>query len=219
MSDGTAGTAGGAAATATATATTRLYLVRHGEVEAGGKFYGHLDVPLSARGLEQMRAAAEALAPLEVAEVASSDLARAVDGARFIAERHGLAPVLDPAFREMSLGVLEGLPFSEARRLHPELARKRYADMWVHRFPEGENLADVEARVLPRLEELLARNEGRTVVLVAHNSVNRILLGRALGLPLEKVFGFSLDFGCVSWLEHGPHPRVGLLNWTPGAPI
>jgi broad specificity phosphatase PhoE len=198
---------------------TRLYLVRHGEVEARRTFYGHLDVPLSTEGREQMLCAAEALAGLEPAVVCSSDLQRAVGGAQLIAERHGLMPRLDPAFREMHLGIVEGLSWIEVKERHPELGAKRYRDMHSYRFPGGENLQDVAARAMPALQRLLGEHAGRTVILVAHNSVNRIILGEALGLEPHRIFDFEQDFGCINWIQiEAERRRVGLINWTPGAP-
>ena len=197
--------------------STRLYVVRHGAVDAKGIFYGQLDVPLSPQGREQMEAAARALSLLELAAVYSSDLQRAADGAALIAARHGLEPISDPAFREMKLGPLEGLPYEEARRLHPELATKQYSDMWEYRFPGGENLQDLSARCEPALERIIQAHAGASVALVAHNSINRLLLGRALGLPLQRVFGFIQDFGCINWIEYGEWTQVGLINWTPDA--
>lgn len=199
---------------------TRLYIIRHGEVESGGLYYGHRDVPLSERGRRQLERVAAALAELELAAVYSSDLARAVDSARPIAASHGLEPGLDPAFREMHLGVLEGLAHAEVGRRHPELAGKRYEDMWDYAFPGGgESMLDIAARAGPALERLLSRHADQSVALVAHNSVNRVLLGRALGLHPRQVFGFSQDFGCVNRVRYREAgPRVELLNWTPRAP-
>ena len=203
-----------------ATAVTTLYLVRHGEVDVEGCFYGHMDVKLSARGRLQAEGVARDLAGVPIQAVQASDLTRAAEGARLIAERHGLTVSTDPAFREMSLGLLEGVPFAEARRRQPELANKKYSDMYAYRFPGGgENLADVQARAWPALERLLSAYPGGTVALVAHNSVNRIILGRALGLELRDVFDFAQDFCCVNKIEYRHEKgtlaaRVLLMNWT-----
>jgi broad specificity phosphatase PhoE len=197
---------------------TTLYLIRHGEVEARHLFYGQLDVPLSDRGREQAARAAAALAHLPVTAVHSSDLLRAEEGALLAALEHGLEHRADPAFREMNLGLLEGVPHAEIQQRHPQLASKRYADMWSYRFPGGgENMQDLAARCLPRLERILAGNAGGVVLLVAHNSINRIILGRALGLPLPEIFGFAQDFGCINRIDYGDRVRVRLVNWTPDA--
>ena len=222
---------------------TRLYLIRHGSVDADGMFYGQLDVPLAPAGERQLQRAADALAGVELAAIHSSDLQRTVQGATAVARPHGLEVQPDAAFREMNLGVLEGVPFLAVRDRHPELATRRYQDMWDYRFPGGgENLQDLADRINPALEAVLARHPQDTVVLVAHNSPNRVILGQALGLPLSKVFDFSQDFGCINCIdfrgkelgtrssERGTNrgddepagiwegAKVRFMNWRPDAP-
>ena len=202
---------------------TRLYLIRHGQVEVDGMFYGQLDVALSEVGRAQLQSVAEALSGKELASVHCSDLQRTVEGAAAIAGRHGQEPIPDRALREMNLGALEGVPFFEARDRLPELANRRYQDMWEYRFPEGgENLQDLADRINPALDSLLAQHPHQIVALVAHNSPNRVILGQALGLPLSHVFDFSQDFGCVNCIDYRDGDRarakVRLMNWTPGAP-
>ncbi len=202
---------------------TRLYLLRHGSVDADGMFYGQLDVPLAPAGERQLQRAADALAGVELAAVFSSDLQRTVKGAEVVARPHGLEVRPDAAFREMHLGVLEGVPFLSARDRHPELANRRYQDMWDYRFPEGgENLQDLADRINPALDRLLAEHPDDTVALVAHNSPNRVIIGQALGLPLSAVFDFSQEFGCVNCIDyregHRARAKVRLMNWTPRAP-
>jgi len=208
---------------------TVLYLVRHGEVDHAGTIYGQTEVPLSRRGVAQLEAVAGVLGGVPMRAVYCSDLQRAAVGAKLIAEKHGLSPRPDPAFREMSLGVLEGLIRDEGLQRYPELAARRYRDMWSFRFPQGENLQDVADRVWPALERALAEHRGSTLALVSHNSVNRVILGRTLGLPLERVFDFDQDFGCLNRIDfvddeaasegHAGRARVRLLNWTPQAPL
>lgn len=198
---------------------TRLYLVRHGDVDAVDLFYGHLDLSLSPRGVTQLQTAARTLAEVNIDAVYCSDLQRAVQSARLIAEPHGLSPVERPAFREMKMGDLEGTRRSDLLKLHPELKGIHYSDMYSYRFPGGgENLQDVAARVQPELESMLWDHTGHTIVLVAHNSVNRVILGHALGLSLERVFDFKQQFGCINCIDYGERIRVGVLNWTPDAP-
>jgi broad specificity phosphatase PhoE len=197
----------------------RLYLVRHGAVDGGRRFYGHLDLPLSAEGRRQIERAAAFLRRIELTAIHCSDLDRARESARIIGAGYGLAPLPDPAFREMHLGVLEGLPFTELKERHPQLSDKRYEDMWSFRFPGGgENLEDIAHRARPALRAILGAHPDpeTNVVLVAHNSVNRIVIGDALGLPLSQVFNFSQDFGCINRIDYdGEKHRVSLMNHTP----
>lgn len=148
-----------------------------------------------------------------------SDLQRALDGARLVAGQHGLEPEPDPAFREMSLGELEGVPLSELGARFPEHARRRYQDMWEFAFPGGETLALVQERVQAALDPVLAAHRREAVVLVTHNSVIRVLVGAALSLHRQGVFRLALEFGSITWVEYSDRgPRLGLLNWVPDAP-
>jgi broad specificity phosphatase PhoE len=204
---------------------TRLLLVRHGEVAAFDRFYGHHDVGLSPAGVAQAEAVARALAGVTVHAVYSSDLARARAGAQLIADARGLIVQASAAFREMSLGVLEGRRRDEPHPHHPETLGKQYADMVDYAFPGGESFRDVAARLRPAVTALLAAHAAQTVALVAHNSVNRIVLGDALGIALEGVFCFQQSFGCINVLDYpggagaGGPARLRLLNWIPGGPI
>jgi broad specificity phosphatase PhoE len=200
---------------------TRLVLVRHGEVASFERFYGHYDVALSPAGVAQAEAAVRALSSIAIAAVCSSDLARARAGAELIAAPRGLAVREDAAFREMSLGVLEGLRRDEPHPHHPDTLGKQYADMVDYAFPDGECFRDVAARMRPALARLLAEHAGQTIALVGHNSINRIIIGDALGMVLEAVFSFRQSFGCINVIEYPPGlpARVRLLNWTPEGPI
>ena len=198
----------------------RLYLLRHGEVElAGLRHYGHTDLALSPRGLAQARAAAAALARMDVVAVLSSDLQRAAKGAQLVGDTHGITPHADAALREIHLGVLEGMPHDQAMREYPELHDFRYRDLVDRAFPQGENLVGVAARVRPVIAQLRQRHAAQIVVMVAHNSVNRIVLADALGLPLSEMFAFRQDYGCINRIDYvDGGASVGLINWTPEAP-
>jgi broad specificity phosphatase PhoE len=205
----------------------RLYLIRHGAIEPTHIYYGHHDVVLSASGREQIQRAADALATIRLTAIYCSDLRRAQESAAIIAAPHGLTPIADAAFREINLGILEGMTFVEAQKRYPDLACKRYEDMVDWCFPGGETLHDAASRVNAQLDRIVAEQRGAAaplqaegastaIALVAHNSVNRILLGRALGLPLEKIFDFQQDFACINGIDYdGVTVNVAFLNWRP----
>jgi broad specificity phosphatase PhoE len=197
-----------------------LFLARHGQTLAEGTFYGHDDVPLSPTGRAQMERLAAHLERHTLAAVYASDLQRARAGAELIAAGRGLQVQADPRLREMHLGCLEGLDRAAALARHPELAGRDYASMVEYRMPEGgESLVDVWQRVAPALAELKARHHGERVAVVSHNSVNRLILGAALGLPVGAVFTFAQDYGCLNVIDYRRgRPFVRLLNSRVGEP-
>lgn len=217
----------------------RLHVLRHGEPALRDSFYGHEDVELSPLGRTQAAAQARALAERPLRGVYSSDLRRARDGAGLLAAIAGRpAPVAYPALREMHLGVLERVSFREARERHPELAGRRYDDMLSFRMPGGgESVQDLADRVLPCVLELVAlhlTSEGPAaeIAVVAHNTVNRVLLACAAGLGPAGYMRFEQGLGAVSridfanegpggpgarWSPEDPWrtARIGLANWQP----
>ena len=192
---------------------TRVVLVRHAETEesARGRCYGRLDVRLSPRGLRQAQGLAAALADLPLAAVYASPLARALETARPIAAARGLEPVVGEALGELDFGELEGLRYDEIEAERPELFRAWMDDPARVRFPGGEGLSDLRARVLPALEEIRARHEREAVAVVAHGGVVRIVLAEALGLEDGALFRLDQAEGGVSvvdWLDGAPLVRV-----------
>lgn len=189
-------------------ATTRLFIVRHGLVDAGwrGRLYGGLDVELSAEGREQARQAARILRPVDFAAVAASDLERAVWGAERIAEGRNLAVRRLAALREIARGDWAGRPIEVLRNEQPGALEAWFADPEHRRPPGGESVADLRARALPALEELASDNAGQDVAIVAHGWVLRAVVGWVLGLPSERLRDI-----------HVPPASITAIDWPVGS--
>lgn len=197
----------------------RLYLFRHGEVRRDDIFFGQFDNPLSEVGERQSEAIATFVSEVDIAAVYTSDLGRAVEAGRRIGKRIGLPYQGEARLREIHLGWADGMGCEEAFERDPELREAR--SEWVLERPlteGGETMGQVAERVRELRAELLTRHLGRKVVVVAHNTPNRVLLGDALGLPLDQTFSFRQDFGCANVIEYGESKaRVALLNASPEA--
>jgi len=102
---------------------TELILIRHGETDWNRelRFQGQLDVPLNATGLEQARRVAERLAGEPLDALFSSDLQRALQTARALAQRAGHdEPLLEAGLREQHFGMVEGLRVPEIQQRYPQ---------------------------------------------------------------------------------------------------
>jgi alpha-ribazole phosphatase len=195
----------------------KLYLIRHGESAAAydGRYYGQKGLPLSERGREQMAFLAERLSPMRPQRVYSSDLARAKESAEVLASRWGLSPIIRPEFREVNMGLWEGLSYEEISQRYPKEAAKWAKGASAFRFPEGESLNDLKARVLPAHQKMLGENPDDAILaLIGHGGSNRVILCQALGIPLTRLWRLGQDFGSLSIIDyHGSSALVSLLNF------
>src|SRR5438876_6792690 len=104
---------------------TTLILARHGETDwnRDGRCQGHADPPLNERGREQALELAELLADEPIEAVYSSDLRRAHETARIVADRKGLDVIVDPQLRERDVGHWSGLTAAEIEERFPDQIR------------------------------------------------------------------------------------------------
>ncbi len=200
-------------------AFTTVFLLRHGETvntaDGGLRYNGITDVGVTERARAQMRRHAAIFARLDpaVAAVYASDLSRCRLAGEEIAAACDRQLGLVPALREFNMGAWEGLSLAEVKERYPDQVEKKFADFFNYRIPGSETVGEVEARIYPAFDQLVARHYGQTIVIVAHGGVNLLLLTRALGLGRERIFSLSQDFGCINRLHVGPaFSRVVMLN-------
>jgi ribonuclease H / adenosylcobalamin/alpha-ribazole phosphatase len=157
---------------------TTFYFVRHGESEGNAAriFTGQSDSPLTARGREQAEAVAEELAKVKFDRIVSSDLSRTRDTAEAIAKRHRIAVEVVPALREIDVGERTGKDFDETAGM------PGWTDDGFVAWPGGETLDQVLARTLGAIDRLTRESPGKTILVVGHGGVNRILLSHFLGI-------------------------------------
>ena len=163
---------------------TRLYLIRHADVENPNKvLYGHLDgFQLSALGRAQAAALGDRLRTEDLSRIVSSPLARAVETARLINERLARPAVLetDPELREAEFSrYLQGLPYWQVPLRRP---------LWfVHKarrglVPGDESVDKLGGRVLEVIRRLAREHPGETMAVVSHadpiNAAGILLDGR-----------------------------------------
>lgn len=187
--------------------STRVLLIRHGQSEwntdsVSDRFNGRTDIPLSQKGVEQIRDTAKFLASFEVAAIYSSPLRRALKTAEIIAKPHHLEVECMPELIEIDFGEWEGLTIEEIFQQYPEKFKEWVADPAVSRVHRGESGYDVAARVLPPLTRKISLFDGRTIAIVAHKVVNRIILCHWLGIPICNYRKFVPQFvGALNVLD------------------
>lgn len=157
---------------------TTLLLIRHGESLANveGRFAGHLDAPLSATGQAQAAITAEYIrSHYTVDDVYASDLARAFDTGKAVADRFGLPTNPDSDLREIFAGDWEGAVYDELPKQFPASFHTWLTDIGNAVCDGGESVAHLQGRVLTALRRIAAEHDGQTVVVATHATPIRSL--------------------------------------------
>lgn len=185
----------------------RLLLARHGETpwNAEGRYQGQEDIALSPVGEAQARALGERLAGVAIDRAVSSPLSRSLRTAQFALgpSRAGMLTT-DDGLKEIAHGTWEGLLAAEIRGRDPERLQAWRDAPHTVLMPEGESLQHVFDRAWPALVRAAdGLGEGDTLLVVAHDAVNRVLLCRVLGIPLARLWTFRQAPTTLNLLE-GP---------------
>ena len=185
----------------------KILLARHGETawNAEGRYQGQEDIPLSEVGEAQARSLGDRLRHVHIDRAVASPLKRALRTAELALgdERLGRLTT-DAGLMEIAHGTWEGLLAAEIRERDPDrLHAWRHAPHEVL-MPEGESLQHVLDRAWPALARATdALAEDGTLLVVAHDAVNRVLLCKVLGLPLSRLWTFRQAPTTLNLLE-GP---------------
>jgi len=173
----------------------RLIFVRHGETDFNveRRYQGHTDSELSERGRQQAVSVAKRLGAEPITAVYASDLRRASETARIIADVHDLQVCTDARLRECSFGDWEGLSVEEIQERYPKQYENYRQDSVTYRAPNGETLQSLMARVVSAVEEITARHEDGHIVIVGHGGTVNSFICHALGAQLSIFRRIRLD--------------------------
>jgi probable phosphoglycerate mutase len=191
----------------------RLLLARHGETawNAEGRYQGREDIALSPIGEAQARALGDRLRDVRIDRAVASPLSRARRTAELaLGDARAAMLRTDADLAEIAHGSWEGLLAAEIRARDPERARAWRVAPHEVLMPGGESLHHVLDRAWPALQRAgEGMGEGDTLLVVAHDAVNRVLLCRILGLPLANLWRFRQAPTTLNLLEG---PDIGRLE-------
>jgi phosphoserine phosphatase len=189
------------------TGRRRIYLMRHGHVDYASREVVEAKDATIARltplGHEQAAAAAQAFAhvPLDVA--ICSGLRRTRETAQIVLDAHHAPPILEDETGLTELHSGKFIPFASREELSAYLTFmfERAGDAEATFFDGGERFVDAYARAIAAIERLLARPNWSSALVVAHEGINRLLLGWMCGAGPGASLSFEQDLACVNVLD------------------
>ncbi|MGW4751244.1 histidine phosphatase family protein [Streptomyces chartreusis] len=162
-----------------------LLLARHGQTvwHAENRYAGVSDVSLTDTGRAQADALGRWAAAHPVGAIWTSPLSRAVITADPACRALGLAPHREPGLRECDFGVLEGRTLAEFAAQDPAAAEAFRTDPVANPFPRAEDPSAAAERGAAALRRIAAAHPGERVLVVAHNTLLRLVLCTLLSIP------------------------------------
>ncbi len=156
---------------------TRIWLMRHAETSQPGVFHGfESDIDLSPLGHRQAEAVAPIIAGYRPDAIYSSGMLRARQTADPIARACRLPVIIEPELHERKVGSLAGTPAQPELGIWPDTL-KHWIEGDVAYAPDGaESYVDIQRRVLPAWDQIVEANVGRSLVVICHGIVCRVLL-------------------------------------------
>lgn len=194
--------------------STKVCIIRHGETDWNkeGRIQGHIDIPLNETGHAQALAMASNASHFSFFAVYSSNLARAMETARALAQRENLEIQILPDLRERHYGIFQGVLKSEAPELYPE-AYALYQTRDVHyNFENGESLITFEQRVTGVFDWLVKHHSNQQIAVVCHAGLLDIMYRHATSRSLESERDFDIPNSALNWFHHDGN-RWHLDHW------
>lgn len=192
---------------------TEVYFVRHGQSEANRQHCkaGWSDTPLSPLGRQQALETAKLFEDIQIDQIFSSDLPRAVETCRRVLP--GREPQLCQDLREVSVGSLEGRANKEIRAENPEALRiaTKYQDF---SFWGGESNNSAKERIWRFVEEKLnTLPEGSKAAVFGHEGTILYMLDYVLeqNVLIEKL---QMDNAAIFKFVRYENGKWKLNSWN-----
>ena len=198
-------------------------IIRHGYSEGNKekRFSGQMDIPLDQIGVFQAKCIAKYIVEnFNIDSIYASDLSRAYETVKPLADELGIEIIKDENLREIDVGKWQGMLIETVKENYPEEFELYRANPGILRFVDGESYEDAMYRSSGAFEKIAQENDGKTVVVGTHGGIIRALNAKWDRVPLEKMKDIAIvpnasisvatfDNGKVSWQQIGYVGHLG----------
>ena len=193
----------------------RLWLIRHGETDwnAEQRIQGRTDIPLNSVGHQQAQCVAECFSAQPIQAIYSSDLSRALQTARPLADRLALNLEPNSAFAERDFGVFQGLTADEIAQAHPD-DYQRWQSRDASFAPDGgESLIQFQSRVELAMNDLSQRHQGQSVVVVSHGGFLDMVYRLGHGVAMNQARDWKIPNAGIQELLMADG-KIQIIRWA-----
>ena len=194
---------------------TTLLLVRHGHTDVAGKRLTgwQRGVHMNARGRREAERLVERLEGVPIDAIWTSPLERCRETAAPLARDRGLSPIVHRELIEVNYGDWTGRSIAQLRRTR--LWRSVMHAPSTVRFPGGESMLEVQARMVDAAMNLVEAHPGGIVMAVSHADPIRLLVTHLAGTHADHLQRLAIDTASISVVTLGEGiPRVQKVNDT-----
>ncbi|MCH2351646.1 MAG: histidine phosphatase family protein [Pseudomonadales bacterium] len=177
---------------------TDFFLVRHGETlwNSQKRYQGWKDSPLTVTGRNQGLIHGRLLAQHNISAIFASPLGRVQETLDQISQSINAATFFDARLKEINIGNWSGHTIDYVRENFPDEWEARRANPITFQVPGGESRNDLQNRVAPAVEEILATGYGK-IAIVSHGITTRVILNHMLGLSVQDQLALLVPNECV----------------------
>ncbi len=179
----------------------KIYLVRHGKLNLGNekRYIGITDLFLDPMGIEQAYNLKSFFQHMTIDKVYTSPLKRCLQTSTIICEDKSQEFTVVNEFTEINMGLWENAPIESIKKNFPKSFENRGENIVSFIPPQGESFQQLSDRVLFAFNRIM-KNDFKTIIIVAHAGVNRVLLSYIFGASLQNIFSIRQPYGCINEL-------------------
>jgi phosphoserine phosphatase len=199
-----------------------VFLVRHGQTASNidRRYQGSQDVDLSEMGEKNVQLLSESFKPRIPTRMFSSPLKRAKASAEILSNEFGIKTISQRKdLHEFQYGVWEGMSEEDVQKYRSSEYSQWKAAPVDTEIPKAEHINDAYNRcrgVWDFFEKDIITWKG-SIISVAHDIVNRLLICNALDLPASYIWKFKQTNAAVSVLavKQTYDGKLRMLNHSP----
>lgn len=187
----------------------KLVLSRHGETDFNveKRLQGtRINHEINEHGKEQAALVAEKLKDYNFDHIFSSPLIRCKDTVEIIAKKHDNKIEFRKELEEVNLGIFSGMNAVEIEEKYPGKWRERVDSKYDFDHYDGESYESVDkTRIASFLKEIKEKYSSRTILIVTHMGIARLIIGSLLGLNGKEKMEINMPNSCIYFIDYLPH--------------